>query len=208
LEKSARIALLAMRKAESMDPVGMTELELAAEIEYEIRKNGSESTPFGSGIICLSGKNTKYIHAFPSEKKIQDGDLLVLDMGAVYNGYNSDMTRTLEIGGVGKEEREIAEFTKNLKEEALDGIEVGGKISEIHKFIEDKIKKKGHKFYHLSGHGVGLEIHEKPSISPQKLDVFQKGMAFTIEPGIYTKSFGARSEDTIILDNKKKVVTS
>lgn len=208
LEKSARIASNAMKKTQSMNLIGMTELELAAEIEYEIRKNGSESTPFGGGILCLSGDNTKYIHAFPSNRKIQDGDLLVLDIGAVYDGYNSDMTRTLEIGEVEKEKKEISEFVKNLKEEAMDKIEIDGKISEIHEFIEDKIEKKGYKFYHLSGHGIGLEIHEKPSISPQEADVFQKGMAFTIEPGIYTKSFGARSEDSVVLDNKKKIVTA
>ncbi|MBN2518502.1 MAG: aminopeptidase P family protein [Candidatus Altiarchaeota archaeon] len=207
LEKSARIASGAMEKVGLLDVIGMTEFELAAEVEYEIRKNGSETAPFGKGIICLSGPNTKYIHGFPSNRKIEEGDLVMLDIGAVYDGYNSDMTRTLEVGRVGKEKKDIADFVKALKESAIDKIYIGGRISEIHGFIEKQIEKKGYKFLHLSGHGIGLEIHEKPSISPEEKDVFQKGMAFTIEPGIYTGAFGARSEDSIVLDNRKKIIT-
>jgi Xaa-Pro aminopeptidase len=207
LRKSARIASDAMKRAQEWKLAGMDEFKLAAKVEYEIRKSGSEKTPFGGGILCLSGPNTRFPHAPPSNRKIMDGDMVILDIGAVYEGYYSDMTRTLEIGDVGKKKHEIKEFLDDLKMRAIDRVEVGMEVSELHTFIEKEIEKKGYKFAHLSGHGVGLEIHEKPSLSSEEKDVFQEGMVFTIEPGIYTNTFGARSEDTVVLGKDKEILT-
>ena len=209
LSTAGRIAADGMATALDMDVVGMTELELAASIEYQIRKSGSEKPPFSEGMLCLSGPNTRYPHAPSGNRRIGEGDLLVLDLGAVYHGYHSDMTRTIEVGKVSDKQHEVASFIGELKKEAIDMVEVGGKISAVHKHISEKIEKFGYKFVHLSGHGVGLDIHERPSLGPDEKDVFQDSMVFAIEPGIYTGDFGARSEDTIALINgEKKVLTS
>ena len=206
LSKAGSIASAVMRALDESKVAGMTEFELAGLLEYEVRKRGSEVPPFGGGMLCMSGPNSAYPHALVSGRKIKDGDLLILDFGAVVDGYHSDMTRTLEIGKVAKDRHSINAFMGWLKEEAIDRVELGGKIADIHKYVEDEIKKKGYKFYHLTGHGIGLEVHERPSIGPDEKDVFKEGMVFTIEPGIYTTNYGARSEDTIALIGKKKKI--
>ena len=209
LSVAGEIASDAMRTVIESRVTGMTELELAALVESQIRKSGSERPPFSSGMLCLSGPNTKYPHAPSTHRRIQKGDLLILDLGAVFHGYHSDMTRTIEIGRVSRQRHVLAGFVGELRKEAIDMIRVGGRISEIHEYIERRIEERGYKFAHLSGHGVGLDIHEKPSIGPDEKDVFQNGMVFTIEPGIYTPDFGTRSEDTIALvRGKKKVLTA
>ena len=209
LSKAGKIAADVMRTLYESKIEGMSEFELAGLIEYEIRKAGSEVPPFGGGMLCMSGPNSAYPHAPVTSRKIRGGDLIILDFGAVVDGYHSDMTRTLEVGNVSKEKHNLVGFVDWLKGEAIDRIEPGGKISEIHKYIEDEIKKKGYKFYHLSGHGVGLDVHERPSIGADEKDVFKEGMAFTIEPGIYTTTYGARSEDTLAIVGKRvKVLTA
>jgi len=208
LSKAGKIASDSLKVLEGSKIIGMTEYELAALIEYEIRRNGSEKPPFSMGMLCLSGPNTRFPHAPTTSRKVREGDLVVLDLGAVYEGYYSDMTRTLKIGNVSKEQEDLVSFLDNLRDDAIDLCEPGVKISNIHNYIEEEIKKKGFEFAHLSGHGVGLEIHEKPSVGPSEQDVFQDGMVFTIEPGIYGSKYGARSEDTIALvDGKKKILT-
>jgi len=206
LSKAGRIATGVARMIDESRVVNMSEFELAGLIEYEIRKAGSEVPPFGGGMLCMSGPNSAYPHAPVTGRKIKNGDLLILDFGAVVDGYHSDMTRTLEIGKVSKDRHNLNGFVDWLKDEAIDRIEIDGKISEVHDFITKEIKKKGHNFYHLSGHGIGLDVHEAPSVGPDEKDVFQSGMVFTIEPGIYTTKYGARSEDTIALAGKRKKI--
>jgi len=208
LERAGEIASNAMALVDETKIIGQSEFELAGMLEYDIRKNESEKPPFGGGLLCLVGENTRFPHAPPSNRRVKYGDLVIIDLGAVYQGYHSDMTRTFKIGNVPNEQEKIANLMDWLKEEAIDRVEIGGKISDIHKYIDEEIKKAGYAFAHLSGHGVGLEIHEKPSLGPDEEDVFQNGMVFTIEPGIYTSSFGARSEDTIaLISGKKKILT-
>jgi len=210
LEKSADIAKKGMAVATGQDITGMTEQQLTADIEYEIRKSGSESAPFGKGLLCLSGPNARHPHAFETDRVIKDGDCVVVDLGAVFEGYFSDMTHTIRVGNVASEKADLCDFIDDLKERAISQIKLGKKISELHNFCEEEIKKKGYEFLHLAGHGVGLQIHEAPHVSPDEEDVVQGGMAFTIEPGIYTTKFGGfgcRSEDTIIFEKKAKIIT-
>lgn len=208
LAKAGKMAAGVMRMLDESKIAGMSEFELAGLIEYEIRKSGSEVPPFGGGMLCMSGSNSAYPHVPVTGRRIRSGDLLILDFGAVAQGYHSDMTRTLEIGKVPKEKHNLAGFVGWLKEEAIDRIEPGRKISDIHKYVEDEIKKKGYKFAHLTGHGIGLEVHERPSIGPEEKDVFRECMVFTIEPGVYAPKYGARSEDTLAIIGKKvKVLT-
>jgi len=208
LTRASKVAASVMRAIEESRVAEMTEFQLAAAIECEIRRLGSERPPFSNGMLCMSGPNSAYPHAPITNRRIREGDLVIIDMGAVCDGYHSDMTRTLMVGDVPKEKFNLVGFVDWLKEEAILRVEQGGKISEIHKYIDDEIKKKGYAFPHLSGHGVGLDIHERPSVGPDEKDVFQNGMVFTIEPGIYTTKYGARSEDTLaIIKGKVKVLT-
>ncbi|MEO0249381.1 MAG: Xaa-Pro peptidase family protein [candidate division WOR-3 bacterium] len=208
LARAGRIAAEVTSLIDESEILGMSDFELSGLLEHEIRKRGSEKPSFGAGMLCQVGENSKYPHSPPTGRVVRDGDLVIIDLGAVCQGYNSDMTRTLRIGNVSKEKSKIADLTTWLKQEAIDRINVGGKISEVHSFINKEIEKAGYKFAHLSGHGVGLEVHEKPSVGPDEKDLFQNGMVFTIEPGIYTASFGARSEDTIALaGGKKRILT-
>lgn len=206
IARASKIAADVTRAVEESQITGVSEFELAAAIECEIRRSGSDSPPFSDGMLCMSGPNSAYPHAPLTNRRIRKGDLVIIDLGAVCDGYHSDMTRTLMVGEVPKQKFNLVGFVDWLKEEAIDRIELGGKISEIHEYINKEIAKKGYKFAHLSGHGVGLEIHEKPSVGPGEKDVFQEGMVFTIEPGIYATKYGARSEDTIALVGKKKRV--
>jgi Xaa-Pro aminopeptidase len=206
LTKAGRIASDVMCAIEESNIIGLTEAKLAAIIECELRVLGSEAPPFSSGMICASGPNSAYPHIPVSNRKIREGDLVILDMGAVCGGYHSDMTRTLMVGEVSDKKRDIVAFVDWLKEEAIERVKVGGKISEVHDFINKKIEERGWKFAHLSGHGVGLEVHERPSIGPSETDVFTEGMVFTIEPGVYLNGYGARSEDTIALIGKRKII--
>ncbi len=209
LRKSADIAKRGMDYAFELVTEGITEAEAAAEIESVIRREGSMSPPFEKGILLASGSSGADIHAKPSLKKIENNSLVIVDLGARYNYYFSDMTRTIPGGRIGEEEKKAFDFVKNLEEEAIERLEVGMKVGEVHNFVEGKINKEGYDFYHSTGHGVGLEIHELPSISSKSDTLLSDGMVFTIEPGVYVpKKFGVRFEDTIAIKNKKfKVIT-
>ncbi len=205
LRKAAEIAKKGMEKAYEVVDEGASEVDAVAEIEAEIRRQGSETPPFEGGMLLASGDSSSDIHAFAQNKKISSDSVTVVDLGGRYQGYHSDMTRTIRLGSIGKEQKEIFEFIENLELETIDEVHAGVKASEIHGIVEKKIKKKGYQFYHSTGHGVGLNIHEKPSIGSGSEDTIENNMVFTIEPGIYIpKRFGVRFEDTILLRKNKK----
>lgn len=208
IRKSSGIAKKGMEKAYDILNYGVVEQDAAAEIEFEIRRNGSETPPFKEGMLLASGRNGADIHAKPGMKKIGRG-LVVADLGARYSGYYSDMTRTIPIGKLNSKEMEILEFVKNLEIEAIDRLKTGMMTSEIHNFVERKIKSLGYKFYHSTGHGIGLNVHEIPNIGPESEDILRTGMVFTIEPGIYIPDkFGVRFEDTVLLKrNRTEILT-
>jgi len=208
MEKSAKIACAGMKTARKVVKDGVSELHAVAEIEAEIRRRGSESAPFDAGMILASGKNGADIHAHPSFKKIGRGPVVV-DLGAKYRGYHSDMTRTLSVGNLTKTEKKIIEEVENIKDEAIDACKPGVLASEVCTLAQKRIEGLGYKFYHFLGHGVGISIHEAPSLSPDSKEILCEGMVFTIEPGIYIpKKFGSRFEDTLLLTkNGAKVLT-
>jgi Xaa-Pro aminopeptidase len=207
LKKSADMAKRGVKKAYSIVREGVRELDAVAEIEYEIRRLGSETPPFEDGMLLASDASSADIHAHAGTKRILSDSLVVVDLGARYRGYYSDMTRTLSVGDLGKREREILEFVENLEMETIDGIETGANASELHRFVEGKIEKRGYRFYHSTGHGVGLSVHEAPNIGPKSEDVLEEGMVFTIEPGIYIPGkFGVRFEDMVLLKKDKKEI--
>ncbi|MDF2543646.1 MAG: yqhT [Herbinix sp.] len=179
---------------------GMTELEIAARIEYLLKVNGAGGLSFPA--IVASGINSSMPHAVPSLKKIENGDFLTMDFGCVYEGYCSDMTRTIVIGKASDKQKEVYNTVLEAQLAALDFIKAGYQGKEVDKVARDIIYKAGYEgcFGHGLGHSVGLFIHESPRLSYMEEDILLPGMIETVEPGIYIKGFGGvRIEDLVVV---------
>lgn len=179
---------------------GMTELEVAAELEYHMKKNGASGLSFDT--IAASGIHSAMPHATPSNKKLELGDFLTMDYGCVYDGYCSDMTRTVVIGKASQKQKEIYQIVLKAQLEALDAISAGKTGREIDKIARDIIKKEGYGacFGHGLGHSVGLFIHEEPRLSPAGNVILEENVIETVEPGIYLPELGGvRIEDMVVV---------
>lgn len=177
---------------------GMTELEIAARIEYLLKLKGGEKISFPA--IVASGINSSMPHAVPTNKKIEVGDFLTMDFGCVYNGYCSDMTRTIVIGKASDKQKEIYGLVLEAQSAALDFIKAGLEGRQVDKIARDIIYKAGYEgcFGHGLGHSLGLFIHEDPRLSPREEAILLPGMVETVEPGIYVRGFGGvRIEDLV-----------
>jgi Xaa-Pro aminopeptidase len=200
LRKAADIAVTGMRKAYDVVCPGVKEMDALADVEYSIRKAGSDAPPFDDGMLLSSGANSADIHARACSGKIKKGSTVVVDLGGRFCGYYSDMTRTIPVGSVDSKAKELLEYVDHLRAEAIDMLKPGVVAGDVHAFIEKDMGRMGYKFYHSSGHGVGLNIHENPSISRDSPEVLCEDMVFTIEPGIYIAGrYGIRFEDTVLL---------
>lgn len=203
LRKSAKIAARGMnRAAESIAP-GRTELEIAAGAEYEMRRAGSEGTPFPT--IVASGGNSWTPHAIATRKRLRRGELIVVDLGASYAGYASDMTRTFALDPTRKQLR-VLEIVKRAQLAALKCVRDGARAAEVDKAARKVISRAGYARFctHGTGHGVGMEVHEPPGLAPDSKDTLRKRMVITVEPGIYVpKGGGARWEDMILVTARK-----
>lgn len=179
--------------------VGVTEKEIALELEFFMRKMGSEGVAFDT--IAVSGENGSLPHGVPSDRKIKKGDLITMDFGAVINGYHSDMTRTVAVGEISAEKRAAYQTVLEAQNTALDAIKSGKKCADIDKIARDIISEKYEgAFSHALGHSVGLEIHEEPNFSPKSKATLKENMVLTVEPGIYLKGkFGIRIEDMVVI---------
>jgi Xaa-Pro aminopeptidase len=179
---------------------GMTELEVAARIEYLLKINGGQALSFPA--IVASGINSSMPHAVPSHKKLEKGDFLTMDFGCVYEGYCSDMTRTIVIGKASEKQKKVYETVLKAQQAALDFIKAGYKGKDVDKVARDIIYGAGYEgcFGHGLGHSVGLHIHENPRLSMLEEDIIEAGMTETVEPGIYIKGFGGvRIEDLVVV---------
>ena len=179
---------------------GVTELEIAAKLEYIMKTNGAEGLSFEP--IVASGINSSMPHAVPSRKAIEYGDFLTLDFGCIYNGYCSDMTRTVVVGKANEKQREIYNTVLKAQIAVLDQIKAGMIGKEIDKIARDIIYDAGYEgcFGHGLGHSVGLFIHENPRASMKAEELVLENMTLTIEPGIYVKDFGGvRIEDLVVI---------
>lgn len=179
---------------------GMTELEIAARIEYLLKIYGGERSSFPA--IVASGLNSSMPHAVPTHKKVESGDFLTMDYGCVYEGYCSDMTRTIVVGKANDKQKEIYKLVLEAQLAALDAIKPGLKGKDVDKVARNIIYKAGYEgcFGHGLGHSVGLFIHENPRLSPSEEDVIEAGMIETVEPGIYIRGFGGvRIEDLVLV---------
>ncbi|MDO4481285.1 MAG: aminopeptidase P family protein [Bacillota bacterium] len=179
---------------------GMREKDIAFELEYFMRSRGAEGLSFDS--IVVSGKRSSMPHGMPSEKKIEKGDFITFDFGCRVDGYCSDMTRNLLVGEPSKEQEKVYNIVKEAQSAALEAVSSGKNAADIDMTARDIIKYYGYGEYfgHGLGHGVGLEIHEAPTLSPGGNEILKPGMAVTVEPGIYLPGkFGVRIEDLVLV---------
>lgn len=174
---------------------GMTEKQIANEIE-EYYKARTEGLSFET--IVASGENTSKPHAVPTDRKIQEQDIITIDMGCKVNGYCSDMTRTFFVGSVPDEVKPVYELVLKIKFKPGEQLKDGMSTRLLTKMVENDFKLNGYDLIHSIGHGVGMEIHEAPYISYQSDTQLRENMVVTNEPGIYIPGkFGVRIEDTI-----------
>ena len=178
--------------------IGKTEKEIAYEIERFFRENGADGLAFET--IVASGKNSSKPHAVPTDKKIEAGDPITIDMGCKYKGYCSDMTRTVFAGYVPVEVKKIYDLVLKNQLQTLKEMREGASIKLISRMVENDFKLNGYNLIHALGHGVGLEIHEMPFINGKNDKILKENMVVTNEPGIYLPHhFGIRIEDTVLI---------
>ena len=179
---------------------GVSERKVAIELEYLMRKYGAEGISFD--LITISGKNTSLPHGVPSDNIIREGDFFTMDIGALYKGYHSDMTRTVAVKSCDDYQREIYDIVYNAQIAALNSVKAGVKACDVDKTARDIITESGYgkNFGHSTGHGVGLDIHEMPYVSTKSDTILSENMVITVEPGIYLENeFGVRIEDMILV---------
>ncbi len=200
IRKAQEIAEKSLDELMPFIKVGKTEREVALELNRLMFQNGAEDLSFET--IVLSGTNTSMPHGVPSDKKIRNGEFLLMDFGAVWNGYHSDMTRTVCVGEPDEEMKKVYNIVLEAQLAGLENARAGITGRELDRVSRDIIEKAGYgsNFGHSLGHGVGLEIHEKPNASPSYESVLEAGSVVTVEPGIYIEGkFGVRIEDFVIL---------
>lgn len=190
---------------------GVTELELTAELEYQMKVLGADRPAFSTTV--LSGKRSALPHGSPGKRKIEHGDFLLIDTGVFVDGFCSDITRTFIIGEGTENQVRIYEAVLEANRRAINAVKTGVPIGDIDRAARDHIEACGYGQYfnHRVGHGLGLEIHEAPSIHEENDLIIEPGLLFTIEPGIYIPEFGGvRIEDDVYVgaDGQVEVLTS
>jgi len=188
---------------------GIREKELAGFVEYQMRIKGAEGASFD--IIVLSGKNSTMPHGRPSDRKIGCNEAVLIDAGASFNGYKSDLTRMFFLGKIPDTVQKVYGIVKKAQEMALKAVRPGVSASVVDAIARDYIKSNGYGDYfgHSLGHGVGREVHEAPSISSKSKDILKPGMIFTVEPAIYLPNIGGiRIEDMVLVTQKGSQVLS
>jgi len=204
MEESASIADRVIKKIIDACGVGSREKEIASLIELEFRKLGIESMPFRP--IVASGPNGAFPHHKPGDRRFKRGDSVVLDLGAAYKGYCSDITRTIFIERCGSKEKAVYEVVRQAQQLAFESIVEGVEARRVDRAARTHIADRGYgeKFVHRTGHGIGLDIHEAPYIWEGNTQILKTGMTFSVEPGIYLPDgFGVRIEDIVVVEGKK-----
>lgn len=177
---------------------GMTEVELAALLEFEMREGGSEGVSFNT--IAGFGEQAAEPHHNPGGRTLRRGDMIKVDFGATVDGYHSDMTRTFAFGEPSAEMVEIYEVVKAANRAGLDRVRAGAATGDVDDAARAVVRERGYDYGHGTGHGVGLEIHESPPVRTGARTVMQEGMVLTVEPGIYLPGIGGvRIEDTVVV---------
>ncbi len=201
MRRAVKIAQDALEATIPLIKIGMTEKELSSELVVQLLRQGSEpELPFAP--IVSGGPNAANPHASPSERKLQAGDLLVVDWGATYDGYISDLTRTFAVGKVEDEYKKIHQIVQEANAAGRAAGKPGVPCANVDKAARDVIEKAGYGTYftHRTGHGIGMEGHEEPYMRGDNMQLLESGMAFTVEPGIYLPNRnGVRIEDNVVI---------
>jgi Xaa-Pro dipeptidase len=201
MRRAVKIAQDALEATIPLIRVGMTEKELSSELVVQLLKHGSEpEMPFAP--IISGGPNSANPHASPTERKLQIGDLLVVDWGATYDGYISDLTRTFAVGQVDEEYQQIHRIVQEANAAGRAAAKSGVPCAAVDKAAREVIEQAGYGQYftHRTGHGIGMEGHEEPYMRGDNMQLLEPGMAFTVEPGIYLPGRnGVRIEDNVVI---------
>lgn len=179
---------------------GITEMDLTARLEYNIRTSGADGLSFES--IVLSGAKTSLLHGKPGRKALQDGDFVLFDFGALYKGYHADISRTFILGKADNKQKELYEIIQKSEMEAILSIKPGVSARVPDQKVREIIPEKYIPYYYpRMGHGVGLQVHEGPFIDQTSDFTIEKSMTLTVEPGIYIPGWGGlRIEDTVLVN--------
>ncbi len=200
IRKAQALAEEALAHALTLLRPGVEEREVALEIEFFLRRRGAEGVAFPP--IVASGARGALPHAGASEKRLTAGELITLDLGAKVAGYHSDMTRTFALGKPSPEMRRVYQAVLAALEAALENLKPGRTGKEVDALAREELKRHGldRHFVHSLGHGVGLAVHEGPSLSPYTEEVLEPGMVVTVEPGVYLPGVGGvRIEELVLL---------
>lgn len=209
LRAASGVACRALEEVLALVETGSTEGEVAAELDYRLRLGGTGPPAFDS--IVASGPRSALPHARPSDRAIREGDLVLLDCGATVEGYCSDVTRTVVVGAPRRWQRRVHRAVRAALEAAISAVEPGRPAAEVdaaaRAALEERSVEEG-AFGHSVGHGIGLEVHEKPSLSRESDDILQAGNVVTIEPGVYLRGRGGvRLEDDVVVGDGRDVIS-
>ncbi|EGL83167.1 peptidase M24 [Caldalkalibacillus thermarum TA2.A1] len=199
LKEAARVTDQVLAAAMKQFKRGMTENDLVAELEYQAKKHGAAQMSFSTTV--LSGKKSALPHGHSGAEPIGQGNLLI-DFGLVINGYCSDITRTFHVGEWDQKMQRVYEIVLTAQQAALEGIKPGMTLAEADRLARKVIEQAGYGpyFIHRLGHGIGLNVHEHPSVAPGRQELVKPGMVFTVEPGIYLHGQGGvRIEDAVVI---------
>jgi Xaa-Pro aminopeptidase len=200
IASAAGLNVAGFAEIEAMIRPGVREKDIALALEFALRQLGAEEKAFD--IIVASGLRGAMPHGVASDKKLAEGELVTIDFGCRLRGYHSDETVTLALGQASAELRTLFDVVLEAHDLALAAVAPGVALTELDRLARDHIKTCGYGDYfgHGLGHGVGLEIHEGPTVSPRSTAIAEAGMVFTIEPGIYLPGVGGvRIEDMVLV---------
>jgi Xaa-Pro dipeptidase len=202
IRKASQFTDIAAETAREVIKPGIREYEVAAEVEYAMRKQGSQGSPWTFDTIVASGARSAFSHGGCTDRRVQKGELIQFDVGARYQNYASDLTRTFLIGKPTPKQQKIYEIVKEAQERAFQKIRGGAKAKQVDAAARGYISKQGFgdNFVHGLGHGVGLAVHEPPTLNSVSKEVLKTGNVVTDEPGIYIIGYGGiRIEDTVLV---------
>jgi Xaa-Pro aminopeptidase len=200
LRKAGRLVARGFDHIRKIARPGMRESDLAAEFESHIRKHGAIKTSFDS--IVAAGENAAYPHYITGSRILRKNDIVLCDIGALADGYCSDLTRTFFLGKISPLGQKVYDIVARAQKLAIQAVKPGVKTAQIDRIAREEIERAGYgrRFIHSTGHGVGVEIHEAPWVSPAATEVLEPGMVITVEPGIYLEGWGGvRIEDTLLV---------
>ncbi len=200
IKEAIKIAEKALTDVRSFIKPGITEADLAVELDYRMRRGGAGNLSFDT--IVASGSNAALPHATPGDRKIAGGDFVLIDYGAVYNGYHSDETRMFCVGAPSARQRETYRLVLEAHDRAIAAVREGVACGEIDRVARTFLEQNGlgKYFTHGTGHGVGLDVHEAPRLSNGREDLLEAGMVVTVEPGVYFPGeWGIRIEDMALV---------